>query len=537
MSTMPQLPPEREEAHRQIAQQAAALLGGWLEGNGLKAEQARLSKSDIKIHPIPAGITVTLVPETARRQIAGSHPQGTVLAHDGDVQVQATGAIPTLLEGEDLQKALLQAFEKMPGRGFGMKETTVPAGAAHKEYAVISACLKCNGTAMIGCALCHASGMENCMTCRGEGATPCQFCFGLGMTQDAKGGRAPCHNCQATGRIPCIACRGARTVTCNACHGQRQIGCTECAQTGHQTNVYHVTYKAQCHFEAMWKDVDPDARSAAEALGLKELATAHHADIIWELPYVRDGRLIIACTAFLPLAAAEFSIVGKIYPATVAGLNGSIVRIDPVLDPIVKPGISALMKLSKGPMAVQALIDTACKFRLIRQALSGLAHSSKRTVYQALAKEYPLVLSDKYARATVTYGHQALLAITARPRYKGLAAGTLLSAVPAAIYTHTPLRQTLLAGSLARHSGLFDVIVWLLGWAAAVLMIKFMAAAAFRKLLPQNVQVGKAALPPAGLQGFGAGATTALAWLIVAATATAKPDWVQHLLAAFGIRT
>lgn len=537
MTTIPPLPPEAEEAHRAIAQKAAALLGEFIDGNGLKAEQARLSRQEVRIVPLPAAMTVTVTHDVARRVVQGGQPQGIVLGTEGEVMAQVTGSVHALLEGEDTQRAIIQALEKIPGNGFGSVDgVTVPL-ALKKEFSVVSPCPRCNGAAMVPCQLCHATGQENCMTCRGEGSSPCQTCFGVGMVQNSQGVRTPCLRCQSSGRIPCVVCQGMRTMVCSACHGQRQVGCAECAKTGHQTVLYQVSYKAQCQFGIAWGEVtDAEARPAAEALGLKALATEKHADILWHAPEVQGDRMVIPCIAFLPLADVEFSLVGKMYPALVAGLRGRIIRMESALDPLVKPGISALMKLSKGPMAVQALIDTACRYKMIRGALAGLVRSSKRTVYQALVKEYPVVLSDKYARATVTYAHQALLSITAKPRNKGLVAGTVLTAAPAAVYYHLPLRQTLATGALGAHIGLVDIIVWLAGWGLAVFVIKWMAAGALQRLLPRGAQSSKASLPPSGNQGLAALATTAVIMLAVAATAAVKPDWAQHLLAAFGIR-
>src|SRR5690606_6275358 len=99
--------------------------------------------------------------------------------------------------------------------------------------------------------------------------------------------------------------------------------------------------------------------------------------------------------AFFPTATAEVSIEGRFFPLEVAGLQGSIVGIEPLMDKMVKPGINALFKLSKGPMAAAALVATACKFRMLREVIAGLAHHPKGYVYKKLLRDYPLVLSDK----------------------------------------------------------------------------------------------------------------------------------------------
>lgn len=539
MTETANLPRESEDAHRAIAAKAASVLGAMIDGNGLTADQARLAKQNVTIHAIPGDITVRLVAETAQNQMQGRHEQGTLVASGAEAAAQIAGETAELLGDDDVQASIRTEISKAPGRGFGMQDAVLPGDIARRTFSVVAACLQCHGNAVTSCPSCHATGTEACQNCRGEGAMQCPTCFGVGMVQNAQGVRSSCGRCQQTGRLPCPTCQGQQTVACSRCQGQRQVSCEACRRTGYATTVYQVSYKAHCHFDIVWKDVDPAARHAAEALGLRHLAAGKHAEVMWLTPEVSGDSLRIPFTAFLPVADVEFSIVGKAHPATVAGLQGRITKMDPVLDAAVKPGISALMKLSKGPLAVQALIDTACKYKLIRTVLSGLTRAPKKAVYQSLVREYPVVLSDKYARAAVMYAHSAMQSITSAPRTKGLAAGTALAAVIAALYGRTPLRIQVL-GFLAQrgfghHILLVDIIIWLLGWAAAVFVIKSMAAAAVQKMLPGSVQTGRRALPFAGPQGLVAALTTGLVFLLVMATMTPTPDWAAHLLSLLKI--
>ena len=205
----------------------------------------------------------------------------------------------------------------------------------------------------------------------------------------------------------------------------------------------------------------------------------------------------------------------------------------------IKPGINALFKLSKGPMATEALVDQACKYRLIRHTLSALSHQSKKQVYQQLKREYPVGLSDKYANAAVKYAGVAVLTLSKGPRKKGLLVGTLLAAVLSAAYFMVPLRGPLLTmmaqKGMQKHMLGVDLIVWALGWVAAVMVIKFMAAAALKKILPDTAQTGKGGLPSAGNEGMLAIATSFAAWVACAAAAPVKPDWILAILKAAGL--
>jgi hypothetical protein len=527
------LPSGSEPLHRSIAQKAADRLGRFVDGNGLKAGQIRLSREETSIHRITASITVTLSAEVLKTRHRGHAPQGTVVGSTAEITSATEAHTGEALNDDSLHQEIRSALKKDPGHGFGMEQSVIPLLSRQKNFSILATCHTCSGSTTVSCAPCTGSGNTACMTCRGNGSSDCQWCHGVGRLQNQLGTHMSCTHCQNSGRIPCHACRGHRSVVCARCRGEGRSGCTECGATGSFTEVYTVDHKAQCDFDIDWRETPPEAKEAAHKLGLRELATRKHAEILWQPPEARSTGIHISCVAFLPVAKAEFlAPEGRTYPALVAGLRARIIEIDPVLDKYVKPGIGALINLSKGPMAQQALIDTACKYRLIRQVMAGLAGSSKKSVYQWLRANYPLMLSDKYARATVKYAANAMTALSAGPRYRGLAAGTLLAALFATAYYMTPLRQSLLAALEMRYAGQYvfaaDIAVWLAGWGIAVYAIKLVTAQALKKILPEVVPLGRNGLPSAGPQGLFALLTTGLTCAIFAAAA--KPDWIQSFL-------
>jgi hypothetical protein len=535
-----QIPAEPAEIHFAISQTAAEVLGGWVDGNGLKADQVRLVKHDTQVHQLPGAVIAGLKPEIAKSQIKGKNPRGLVLGTVAEVQAQAGGAAADFIASSGIQNEILQAVAATPEKGFGMEPATIPLHTAKKEFSVVDICLKCSGAMFLNCTQCNATGRMPCTFCNGQGFTQCQMCFGMGRVQQQDGSQGPCLRCQHTGRIPCQTCQGNRSLMCTLCNGNGTTGCVSCGQSGFLTSMYDVTYKAEIRFDLDRQKIPPEVQKIVDAIGVKKLSTEEHAEIFCHPVEIREGYLFIPFTALFPVAAAEFSVEGKIYPATVAGLRGRIVEIEPLLDKLIKPGISAMVKLSKGPMASQALIETACKYRLIRQVISGISHRPKKTVYQKLVRDYPVVLSKKYANATVQYAGKALLSVSAGPRVRGLIIGTGFGALLAAGYYMTGVRGALLAlleqRNAGRHLMLADIAVWLGGYAVALFMTKFMAAGALKKLLPDNVKTGDRGLPSAGVQGFWALLTTFAGWFIVAAFAAAKPEWLAPVFSALRIR-
>lgn len=534
-----ELPAQPAEMHFAISQTAAVILGGWVDGNGLKAEQVRLVRHDTQVHKVPGAVMAGLEPEISKSELKGRNPRGLVLGTQAEVHAHAEGMIEDFLNGHDIQVEIMQAVDRTPEKGFGMDPTVIPLGATKKEFSTIDMCLKCSGQTFLSCVPCSATGSMPCNFCNGQGFTPCETCFGMGRIQQSNGSQAPCQRCQSTGRIHCTTCQGQRNVSCQICAGSGRTGCLSCGQSGFLTSVYQAGYKAVIDFDLDRRQIPVDVQKIIDEIGVKKLSIEEHAEIFRHPLEVRESRIFIPFTALFPVAAAEFSAEGKIYPATVAGLQGRITQIDPVLDALVKPGINALIKISKGPMASQALIDTACKYRMIRQVISGLAHRPKRIIYQKLVRDYPVVLSKKYANATVQYAGKALLSISAGPRLRGLLAGTVLTAGLAAGYYMTGFRSTVLAQmqqkGIGQHIVLADIAIWVLGYALTVFVIRFSAAAALKKLLPGSVQTAEKGMPPAGAQGLWALLTTAAACFAIAAFSAVKPEWMVSIFRALGI--
>lgn len=529
---MPQieLPLQSVAVHRAIAKKAAENLGKFVDGNGLKADQVKIIREETTIERLGGYVSVKLVTETSKSQVKGKAPQGTTVQSAADAIAAAENQIGAMLRDGAFKEEMRSILQKDPGGGFGMEPATVMLTGQRKDFSVIVDCPTCRGNAYTSCGTCNGSGSMTCNTCRGNGFSNCLSCNGSGRVQDGSGNFIPCARCQSSGRIACAACRGSRMVSCANCRGQGRIGCTVCNQTGAFTEIYQVNYRAECSFEINWNETSSDGRAAGHKLGLRAMATEKHIEILWQDPQTRPGDIYIPCVAFLPVAKVGFSIEGHAYPATAAGLQGRIIEIEPVLDEYLKPGIEALMNLSKGPMARQALIDAACKFRLIRQTMAGLARFSQKNVYQRLNKSYPLMLSDKYARATVKYAASAMATLSARPRYQGLAGGTVVAAIFMAVYFMTPLRHALTGIVPPAAMFVLDILLWLASWGMTVLIIRYLTAGGLKKLLPDSMQINKGGLPAAGPQGWLALPATGIVWLALAASAAQKPDWIQHFI-------
>jgi hypothetical protein len=539
MSRIEQLPPEPAEEHFLIPLKGTKELALMLDGNGVKADQVRLVKHDTQVHIVHADMRIEMKPDMTVSQRSGNQPVGKTMPTKEAVMADAVARAKILVNDANVQREIGEFLDKKPGKSFGEKPFRFNLASAHEEYSVVDKCLKCNGATTNPCSTCNASGSAPCTGCIGNGFTQCPVCYATGQQQRADGSRMPCTKCSGTGRSMCLTCQGQKFLRCAVCNGQGRTSCTECDRTGFWTHVYDVHWHVEALFELERKMTLPEVIEVVELLGIQKTATEGHAEILRLVPEIEGDKLILPYVGLLPVAQVEFSILGKIHPAVVAGLHGRIIEIEPLLDTYIKPGVSALVKLSKGPLAAAALVASACRFKLIRQVLAGLAHHSKGYVYQKLTREYPLVVTEKFAKATIRYADLAVLALAEGPRWKGLATGAAAAAAVCAGYFMTPVREAL-RGVMISHQFepyLFaaDFLVWTVSCGTAVMVIKFFAAAALKKILPQSVQIKDRGLPAAGKQGWIAVPVTFVLWLIFALVGAPRAEWLTAALQKIGI--
>lgn len=539
MSRQEQLPAQPAEEHFQIPQKGAKDLAATMDGNGVKIDQVRLVRHDTQVHVAHAEMRIELKPDMTVSQRTGNQPSGKTMPNKEAVMADAAAQCKVLVADDNVQREIGELLDKKPGRSFGEKPFRFKLAAAHQEYTVVDKCLKCSGATTNPCATCNASGSAPCTGCAGQGATQCPVCYGAGQQQRPDGSRIACGKCSGSGRSLCMTCQGQKTLRCAVCNGHGRTACTECARSGFWTYVYDTHWHGEAEFTLDRKATLPEVVEVMEHLGVQKTATEGHAEILRLVPEVEGDKVVMPYAALLPVAQVEFSIIGKAHPAVIAGLHGRIIEIEPLIDTMTKPGVSALVKLSKGPLAASALVASACRFKMIRQVLAGLAHHSKGHVYQKLIREYHILITEKFAKATVRYADLALLALAEGPRWKGLAAGVLAAGAVYAGYFLSPAREAargfMVGHRLEQHILAVDFIIWAAGCGLAALAVKIFAAQALKKILPASVQIKDRGLPAAGKQGWLCLPATLVIWLGAAFYTAPRPDWLVNALAKAGI--
>lgn len=505
------LPEQPSPAHQDIAQTAARHLGALADGNGITADQVRVAKQDITVHKLHAAVVVDVIPEISHRLLKGRQPRGQVLGNQTAVTSEAKITAEKFLEVETVRREAEAVLDNKVARGFGVPLFKFKISQAPKEYSVIDRCNACQGNGTVSCQACQRTGRLGCTRCHGAGS----------LSRDDGS------------HTTCPQCNGQRTVTCHICQGQGQGPCVECDRSGYTTHVYQAQWVAQASFVLDRTGTNPHVLQALDEIGIPAFAADGHADIFRLAPEMRLHKLAYPYVAHVGVAQVEFSINNKTWPAVVAGLKGHVLEIEPFLDTLIKPGLQALQKLSKGPMASAALMERACRYKLIRTVIGDLSHHSRKWAYQKIIKNHPHILSDKYAKASIKYASEALMALSIGPRRKGLVIGTIVAALPLACWFmmqgRSAVSTLLQQKGLSQHVIGADIVVYLAAYALCVLTLKMFTAAALKKILPENLQTKDRGLPPAGETALWALLTVLAVFAATAFFSSQPPEWVLTL--------
>ena len=152
------------------------------------------------------------------------------------------------------------------------------------------------------------------------------------------------------------------------------------------------------------------------------------------------------------------------------------------MDSLVKPGIAALNKIVRGPMATGALFKRARSYRMIKDVTDRISYQKRNKVLSHLRDEYPIGLSDKYAKALIIFAEKSLGKLTARPRlYASFGLLALWGGV-FALWFMAGLRPTAM-------SPLFDIILIIISVFASIYGIRKIVQLRTRQLFETKIKV------------------------------------------------
>lgn len=472
------------------------------EGNIVPSAEIRLMEADGVLYHFQAEIDVKMKAKVTESRMEGRIVKGREVSTRSDASKTIVAMEGAQAGDVNIHKTLIALIQKEAHWGFGLgKDKFFVLPETRTEFSMTEKCPECSGAGQRPCVHCLGHGQVACPSCQGQGRQICPQCRGARTFTSGDGAVSPCRQCNGQGHLVCAMCHGNSSVTCSKCGSTKLEPCTACAHTGWHSVVFEVMMEGYMHFTADLKKLPEAVVKAILKMGYPALVTEKEADVVFVGDAEAGKPLRALYDVTLPVVAARYTLNNKESLVMMMGKNSRVIECEFFLDPGIKPGINALLKISKGPLAAQTLFATACKYRILRETLIDLAHFSRNNTYHRLLKNYPFGISEKYAKAAVKYADLALKKLSVVPRIKGAALGAITAAVfyrlwfDGAIYV--PLH-----GFIPPYAGYaLDGLIVLGGFGAAFYMVKVMAAKALRRILPPQPQNTPRGLPAAGEWG------------------------------------
>ncbi|TVQ85214.1 MAG: hypothetical protein EA357_00910 [Micavibrio sp.] len=557
----PKNPRDPQEEPPDLADTAAKHIGAWINGNGLTVYDARVQNKNQQMLRMDIPVEITVTANISEETKPGKITEGTVCTSKADVKTRIEEMKKTDFTSVPVILQIGEALQKTPLMGWGAQQKVVLDGIGG-SFVFHESCTRCKGNGRNDCPHCKGKRQIPCRICKGFGMMDCRICHRKGTVTNSAGAEVQCPECFGKMKAPCRDCRGLKNITCPQCRGSGQHGCRECEESGWQSAIGKITFDVLAKMQIDSTLLPPPVKTLLQGSGEKKLAEDRHAKIMMILPEApseapaaaaqaqqpppaqteqtqQTGQAAQAAQAQtqtpaqisyrleMPYATADYVIGGTRYPAEIAGYQSCIVKIGDFLDPLIKPGIDALQKIVKGPMATETLMKKAFKLRLIKDVFSHTGEAPKGRLLKNLKTEYPRGISDKYAKACIQFADQAVKALTDKPRQRGGVVGGALAGVAAALWFFADLRSYAVADAPENEQMLFDFGLAGLLAVGAYFSVRLFAANALKKILAfQGGNTGKQALPPAGNAGLIAAAAALALFLLMAWFAPERPGWL-----------
>ncbi len=168
---------------------------------------------------------------------------------------------------------------------------------------------------------------------------------------------------------------------------------------------------------------------AIENSGDKLVAQKHIDLISAESVRREDGGMAIHYKARFPYGDLVFSVNGKPITAHLFGNRGKMLKLKPFLEDMIEPGLEHLGRAAQGEGRVANLIKKASQYKLIASALLFVSSMPKKKAFMALKRKYPMGISNDAVMQIIKQSDQALGNVTRKPRYIGLGAGLIVTAL------------------------------------------------------------------------------------------------------------
>jgi hypothetical protein len=333
-----------------------------------------------------------------------------------------------LCEKSDKRKLIVKKLLQTRDQGFNPDGYRLDLGDFNCNFVLPSECEACHQYGSVTCQGCQGSKQIQCRKCHGATQITCPQCQGSAFVQGPNG-RQQCQQCGGQGQVHCDKCRSSGRIACPKCSAQGRKTCQQCGGTGWHEEITHIAFYAETRLEY---DTHTLPRGLVRILHKKagDLAAGQALNLNVEEGSDQNAAytIYVNYTGYIPYGKLHMRLKDKHLSALVYGHDARLDEVPPFLEHCCSTGIKELQKAADTPGEATTALETAGRYRLLRQALILSSQYKPRLALDKLAEQYPHGMRQATRKGIVVKSDQALRNVTKRPRLIGLLIGLVLSA-------------------------------------------------------------------------------------------------------------
>ena len=460
-------------------------------GNGVEKDSIHIIKENSGIVNCEAITHLELTHETKEERKQGQHQVGDTIADIATLPQVVEKISSDAIKNIDMRKAMANVLLSRPDKGFSIHAEKFPIEPLNREFCYFQGCQTCEGQGKMACQACHGQKIEQCNQCHGRTTINCNFCHGSGIAKGPDGIEKQCNRCFGKRNIQCPQCQSRGNIPCRKCRGTGQTQCGTCGGVGAFTHIVRVFFSMKTLFEIDRAALPHPAIKAIENNGSKLVASSH-IKVRGEAVKREDGGLAINYNVEFPYAELDIGVNGKPIKAHMFGFKGKMLKISNFLDQIIEKNYALLLRAANNDGNVIGHIRKASKTRIIGEGLLFAVTMRSKKAMMALKKKFPIGASNEIIKDIIVQSNKALINISRKSHFVGLAIGFSITGIINAAYFLGPVRvlaSNILGDTTALAIADFSLIP--LGGVLTMVISKYMVANPLKKALGPLMSEGQ----------------------------------------------
>lgn len=474
---------DKIDYNKELANRALNRIRNLARGNGAQKDAIQIIKNSYDFIQCQALTHIELSHEIITEKKKGQNTSGEPIEDVNAIPAMVQKISDEAIKNNDMRKFMSNLLLDRPDKGFAKHAETFDLTPLNKEYISPQICETCHGNGKSTCPSCHGNRVEQCNQCHGRTNINCIYCRGAGVIKGPDGKEKQCNRCFGKRQIKCPLCQARGTVPCRVCRGSGQNICATCGGSGGFTLITRVKFKMKTLFEIDRAALPHPVVKIIENNG-SQLVQQGHITLMGEPVRREDGGLAIQYSLSFPYADLDIGVNGKPMKVHMFGYKYKMLKISNFLDQMIEKNYALLLRAANNEGNIGTHIQKASKTRMIGEGLFLTVTNSPKKAMLALKQKFPFGASNDLIKDIVLQSSKALVQISKKSHYKGMALGGIITAIMNAAYFIGPVRQILF--NLIKDNNavmVFDFALMVFGGFITMTLAKMMALSPIKTTL------------------------------------------------------